>query len=356
MLTVLDLAFAGSKDVGGGDWGGIGKDGGEGGEKAGEKDVSAALDRLDNVGGGSHLLGSLVSQLRGGGKAVRASPVSGSGHLHGRTFSVTSLISPHVTTKGGQEVGFHGASIGTDVVVDRGKKDALEIKCQQCGWHVTIQHCYSCGKKVTLSATPSAASAAVNGNGPSPPSASSLAAGSSSSSAAALPPTPHTPTSAQTLVCATCGVLFLSGQVKNCVQCGFDMMKTGQKIEPPLVKSLSWQRKQARGHSIEGYLMKVGKTLRNIVTRWYVIRDNFMYTYTKNGTPAHLRPPSPCRAGPSVDRRTLTILPLCVTRPRSMRNYAAHAQRNLSLRASSRLAVLMADRLCCCRRCLSRLT
>ena len=54
------------------------------------------------------------------------------------------------------------------------------------------------------------------------------------------------------------------------------MMRTGQKIEPPLVKSLSWQRKQARGHSIEGYLMKVGKTLRSIVTRWYVIRDNFM--------------------------------------------------------------------------------
>ena len=70
------------------------------------------------------------------------------------------------------------------------------------------------------------------------------------------------------------------------------MLRTGQKIEPPLVKSLSWQRKQAKSYTCEGELMKVGKTLKSIVTRWYVVNDNFMYTYARasdaKGRPTHV--------------------------------------------------------------------
>ena len=239
----------------------------------------------------------------GRAKSVRGSPMSGgAGQVHGRTFSVTSLISPHVTTKESA----YGPSIGTDVMVSASKKDVLEIKCQACGWHVTILHCYSCGKKVTLSATPTAAAGVTNGNGPSPrpplltppppsprlpcPLALTPLTPPPPRPPPLPPPPPPSASSALTLVCSTCGVLFLSGHVRFCVECGFDMMKTGQKIEPPLVKSLSWQRKQARGHALEGHLMKVGKTLRSIVTRWYVIRDNFLYTYSRQSDvkPSHV--------------------------------------------------------------------
>ena len=315
MLTVLDLAFAGKQEVTAG-----GAAGGGGGGKddvlstpTQDKDVSVALDRLHSEGGaGSHLLRSLISQLTSRGKQ-RSSPQSSSSasqHVHGRTFSVTSLISPHVTAKaagggggGGGEAagGGYGASIGTDVMMEeRKRKEGVEIKCQQCGWQVHILHCYSCGRKVSLTATPAAAGLNGTGNGLSPDSAASTAATTAATtptaappSAAALPPLPasaapsaassHSPSSHSTLTphCSTCGVLFLSGHLRYCVQCGWDMQRTGQKIEPPLVKSLSWQRKQARGHSIEGWLMKVGKTLRTIVTRWYVIRDSFLYTYGK---------------------------------------------------------------------------
>lgn len=42
--------------------------------------------------------------------------------------------------------------------------------------------------------------------------------------------------------------------------------------------------------SIEGFLKKVGARFKNIMSRWYVIRDNFMYTYNRPGDfkPAHV--------------------------------------------------------------------
>ena len=328
VLQVLDLAFGGKQD-GGLVRGRGGKEDSIGGPN--ERDVSSALDRLHTEGTGSHLLGTLISALTSRGKVREpTNTVIGRGQLHGRTFSVTSLISPHVTAGKG-DGGLYGTSIGTDVMDEKRKKEGVEIKCQQCGWHVHIQFwsvnashttllatfacvtvaltvmcacccgvSYSCGKKVTLAPTSSvsspaahigsAATFATNGSGPSPTSATSSSPTTPSSARPHLQlpttatsiPSPTSPASL-TLLCSTCGVLFLSGQIKNCVECGFSMQRTGQKIEPPLVKSLSWQRKQAKSYTCEGELMKVGKTLKSIVTRWYVIRDNFMYTYAKSG-------------------------------------------------------------------------
>ena len=135
VLQVLDLAFGGKQD------GGLMRGRGGKEDSVSERDVSTALDRLhSSEGAGSHLLGTLISALTSRGKVREPTHTfAGRGQTHGRTFSVTSLISPHVTSGKG-EGGLYGPSIGTDVMDEKRKKEGVEIKCQQCGWHVRIQY------------------------------------------------------------------------------------------------------------------------------------------------------------------------------------------------------------------------
>ena len=228
---------------------------------------------------------------------------------------------------------------------------AFSQHCDQCGFTLHIRFCQGCGAK--LHAPPHNAHAATQHHHhfPTLPAHSSVAQSSaqpmsasanaaplghlphhaSAPSSATLPANfvmPSGPTTAVTsasavhdFACAACHVaVFPGGSFPSfCPACGGEYgaphaagPSNGATNTPSLSASVplavgAWNRGGRAGTTVnanpavvpsaaggqavvEGYLKKVGARLKTIMSRWYVLRDNYLYCYMKPGDlqPAHV--------------------------------------------------------------------
>jgi hypothetical protein len=230
-----------------------------------------------------------------------------------------------------------------------GSNSPFAFRCDSCDFSIVMRHCMACGKQ--LQQQQGAASANGNANvAPTATTSLSSSGNSASASAAAATPTASASSAAAPITsndrefaCAHCSVqLFGCGVPRFCLCCGADVrsqqhqphlqqqqqhqqqrslphwgsMSMGgrsgsglllQQLQPRLTSgsvvggaagaggtvpsSQQLQQQQPRQQQqhvvVEGYLKKVGARLKTILSRWYVIRDSFMYSYTK---PTDVRP------------------------------------------------------------------
>ena len=75
--------------------------------------------------------------------------------------------------------------------------------------------------------------------------------------------------------CRTCGEQFNGHMIKFCILCGFDLSLNNTKIEPPLQRSFH-QKHEA---PVQGFLFKLGATFKQLVLRWFVLKDSFLYSF-----------------------------------------------------------------------------
>lgn len=130
------------------------------------------------------------------------------------------------------------------------KKPSVEVVfnalCEQCGFKVTISHCLTCGGKLQRGRLGSRG---------------------------------H---------CATCGEI--ENTVKCCFLCGFPLKRCESTPSNMVVKqpSLLLQTEdESHPPSHEGYLFKVGIMMKQLVSRWIVVKDHFLYSFPQRG---ELRP------------------------------------------------------------------
>ena len=80
--------------------------------------------------------------------------------------------------------------------------------------------------------------------------------------------------------CKVCGESFNFQLLKHCFSCGFDLSLSHNKIEPSLRRVPSYAvSKKPIEISLQGTLFKLGQTFKQLVPRWFEIKDRFLYSF-----------------------------------------------------------------------------
>jgi calcium/calmodulin-dependent protein kinase I len=105
----------------------------------------------------------------------------------------------------------------------------IVLTCTGCNFKLVVKHCYGCGR--SLDGT------------------------------------------ADNVQCDSCGSIFIKNAIKRCMACGrsFASQTSSGMAEPQLLSLMRVNKK--------GWLMKRGKTLGQVKTRFSVLVDNFLYLY-----------------------------------------------------------------------------
>eukprot|EP00808_Paulinella_micropora_P029888 g39001.t1 len=119
--------------------------------------------------------------------------------------------------------------------IKRSRARGLPLKCPNCHISVRVQYCFRCGKMLQENS----------------------------------------------LACLFCTVPPFNGAMNHCFVCGFDLRLSDPNAEPAF---RSWERLSAVGTIRKaGHLTKVGQRLGQSSTKWYELRDNYLYVYKKQG-------------------------------------------------------------------------
>lgn len=95
---------------------------------------------------------------------------------------------------------------------------------------------------------------------------------------------------AESIVCESCGPIFLRNWVSFCLQCGSQLCAPGGggPVEPSLLQPVG----STGVTKHQGYMLKVGARFGKLLQRYFVIRDQFLYTYHKESDIAKHRNPT----------------------------------------------------------------
>ena len=139
----------------------------------------------------------------------------------------------------------------------------MQQSCGSCGLNLRIAHCYKCGGY--LQQLPSQ-----------------------------VPASPSQKAPAAKIVCGTCGPVFITQALQHCLSCGHTLLKDSDHattsdgaVSPLINPAAAPVSKPERKFSLdlspqhyEGYLTKKTSLLKQIVQRWFVVEDHFLYQFS----------------------------------------------------------------------------